>query len=213
MVRCRFKAHLSALIEQFPDELDGTEIVESGTTDYRFRIFLPKKTWAVVLASLSLEMDYDNFKSECHKFQPQDDGGYVSTLHRVWNVMYSMQSREYGPGIYDHPKKVVGGPSLFDSESGEIATDTEIGGILVSEPEMDEDVIVVLDQDTGEEVVIVWWPELYDSEEAAYATAVQEGDASLVPHPEFKKCTWGECRNSATRIFDHAYVDLDCEEI
>ena len=39
-----------------------------------------------------------------------------------------------------------------------------------------------------------------------------EGDANLVAHPECSRKPWGECRWSATKIFDHVYTEVDEDE-
>ena len=92
MIRARMKAHLSMLMTRFP-KLQGCEVHESAEADYRYRIFVPKKVWAEVMAGLALDCDYDNFKSEVKRYQGERGDAYESALHRVWSVMYGLQSR------------------------------------------------------------------------------------------------------------------------
>jgi hypothetical protein len=208
MIRARIQEHLEALIERF-EELADCKIKNSNNTDYRFRIFVPKETWAVVMAALTLEIEYGNFKSAVHATQPHEDGGYTKKLHDVWSVMYGLQTNNYGAGIYSRPK-YCGGNSQSDNANGSPATEADDGGTLSPEyegtqPESTEDVILVLNQETGSEVVIIWWPELFTTDEEAYATAITDGDAEIVANPEFSRHPWHECAYSHTPIFDAAY--------
>lgn len=89
-VRARDKAHLENLIKGFPKELAGTPVHSFKGTDYPFRIYLPKKTWAKIAELLSEEIDYTNFKNEagakCGEKSP-----YVHALHEVWWVMLGVE--------------------------------------------------------------------------------------------------------------------------
>lgn len=115
MVRARLREHLdnlqafaAAVADREDDPTDVemlrqvafADIRESSTTDYRCRIFIAKTAWAVVLSRLALDEDYDNFKSAVLARM----GGcpYEEALHRVWSVMYGIQERATGPGIYSH---------------------------------------------------------------------------------------------------------------
>ncbi len=91
MVRARVRQHLEALKEHFSELLAECEIKEFVGTDYAFRIFVEKPIWSHVLAGLSDELDYDNFKSEVARFQGQDGAAYEHSLHDVWSVMYRLQ--------------------------------------------------------------------------------------------------------------------------
>ncbi len=91
MVRARVRRHLEALKEKFLDLLGGCEIKEFTGTDYAFRIFVEKPVWSQVVAGLTEEVDYDNFKSEVARFQGRDGAAYERALHKVWSVMYGIQ--------------------------------------------------------------------------------------------------------------------------
>lgn len=88
MVRARSHKHLSSLMSRFPS-LEGCEIVETPLTDYRYRIVVPKSTWAEVAKELAAEIDYGNFKSRAHECS--GDSRYASALHDVWEVMEELQ--------------------------------------------------------------------------------------------------------------------------
>jgi hypothetical protein len=89
MVRARVKDHLESLIAAFPNELADAEIKAFPGTDYAYRIFVPKSVWSKVLAGLSDDLDYDNFKSAVAKHQGHN--AYEHALHQVWSVMYGTQ--------------------------------------------------------------------------------------------------------------------------
>ena len=91
MIRGRCRGHLEALQNRFPGVLADQEIFETATTDYRYRMFVPKQTWQQVLASLIEEMDYDNFKSRVADRQGRGGTGYEHALHDVWETMHGLQ--------------------------------------------------------------------------------------------------------------------------
>ena len=83
MVRARVRSHLESLKERFPGLLGECEILESATTDYAYRLFVPKSAWMQVLAGLAEETDYDNFKSEVAHHQGRGGPAYERSLHEV----------------------------------------------------------------------------------------------------------------------------------
>ena len=91
MVRARLRPHLEALKDRFPDLLGDCEVKESIKTDYAFRIFVNRAVWTQVMAGLSDELDYDNFKPKVARFQGRDGAAYEHALHEVWSVMYRLQ--------------------------------------------------------------------------------------------------------------------------
>jgi hypothetical protein len=91
MVRARVRAHLEALKDRFPDLLGQAEIQEFAGTDYAFRLFVGKPSWAKLLADLAEETDYDNFKSEVARFQGRAGAEYEHSLHEVWGIMRRLQ--------------------------------------------------------------------------------------------------------------------------
>lgn len=91
MVRARLRTHLEGLKDRFPNLLGECEIKEFVGTDYAYRLFVDKAVWTQVMAGLSDELDYDNFKSMVARFQGQDGADYEHALHDVWSVMYRLQ--------------------------------------------------------------------------------------------------------------------------
>ena len=91
MVRARVRGHLDALKGRFPELLGGCEVREFAGTDYAFRLFVAKSTWARALAALAEELDYDNFKSEVARHGGAG-AAYERSLHKVWSVMDKLQT-------------------------------------------------------------------------------------------------------------------------
>lgn len=198
MVRARVKAHLQALQKRFK-ELRPFPIYESANSDYRFRLFCPKGTWAHVMCDLALDLDYDNFKSEVKRFQGKKGAAYESALHRVWGVMYGVQTDEHGPGIYSRPSRVLSDYGINEMDPDMEGEPVPFDGGF---PDDEENVLVVLEQDTGQEVGVIWWPYLYDDESHAYAKGVEVGALRQVVHPEYKTCKWGAVKRSYPTVFD-----------
>jgi hypothetical protein len=90
-VRARVRGHLEQLKSTFPELLNETEILASDSTDYAYRMFVPKSFWTKVMAALTEEIDYDNFKSDVAKHQGRPGAGYKDALHDVWSVMHRLQ--------------------------------------------------------------------------------------------------------------------------
>ncbi len=62
--------------------------------DYRYLIIVPKDAWVQVIDELAGEQEGSNFKDEGARFQGPAGRGYISALHRVWEVMYRLQATE-----------------------------------------------------------------------------------------------------------------------
>lgn len=93
MVRARRKSHLARLQFRFP-KLAAAEIVKTESTDYRYRLVVPKADWTAALAELAEEQSWSNFKSEAARFQGQAGARYIHALHDVWSVMYRIQDAD-----------------------------------------------------------------------------------------------------------------------
>lgn len=89
MVRARSKKHLENLIARFP-ELKSCKMIETPHNDYRFRLFCEKAAWNKIMAALSEELDYDNFKDKVKHHL--GDKEYEQSLGEVWSTMYRFQA-------------------------------------------------------------------------------------------------------------------------
>lgn len=95
MLRARSRKHLENLKERFAETILGkAEILELPATDYRFRIILPKTAWAAIVSELAMEQTWSNFKDEAVRFAriKKDSGAYVSALHKIWGIMFAIQT-------------------------------------------------------------------------------------------------------------------------
>ena len=93
MIRARCEGHLLHLQKRFPG-ISSAEIMQLPERDYRYRIIVPKDAWVQVIDELAREQEWSNFKDEAARFQGPAGRGYVSALHRVWEVMYRFQATE-----------------------------------------------------------------------------------------------------------------------
>jgi hypothetical protein len=85
MVRARCYEHLESLCSAFT-VLHHVPILTSTKTDYPYRIVVHRDAWMDVAGKLALEVDYVNFKEECHKARPKDVA-YHEALMRVWALL------------------------------------------------------------------------------------------------------------------------------
>ena len=76
MVRSRLRSHLESLKNRFSEQLGSCEILETPSTDYRYRLFVSNQAWSVVMAELAMNTDYDNFKSEVARHQGHKGAAY-----------------------------------------------------------------------------------------------------------------------------------------
>lgn len=97
MVRARRREHLELLLQRFSAGLTVRPVIhEARSTDYRYRIFLPKAEWALILTAIGNDVDYDNFKDAAHEQLDATSAGraYTHALSEVWEVMYELQDNE-----------------------------------------------------------------------------------------------------------------------
>jgi hypothetical protein len=192
MIRARDLEHIEQLQARFP-ALKEYDIKESTRNDYRFRIIAPKAVWQEVMTALIEEQDYDNFKGAVDSAwgtTTPEQRRYHDLLMKVWSAAYGFQGDKYGPGIYS------------TSSTAEVPEDTSESPPLREEPGPSADVLVVLDQDNGNEVVVVWSPSCYAEPERAYADAIAAEVCDVVAHPEFRHMPWSEAKISGAPIFD-----------
>jgi hypothetical protein len=91
MVRARVRRHLELLQRDHP-ALRRYSIIESEPhRDYRWRISVPRATFARVVAAMVEKLTYPNFKSACAA-SPDLDPAYNTALHEVWSVFRRLQN-------------------------------------------------------------------------------------------------------------------------
>lgn len=94
-IRARDKADLEQLADLLPEAVPYAK----KYSDYPWRIRIPQKDWALALARMALEIDYDNFKDEVKRTQGSSRAG---TYGQVWSVMLQVdptyKKTSYGGG-------------------------------------------------------------------------------------------------------------------
>lgn len=94
MVRARLRDHLEALKARFPDLVGDCPVVASAGTDYAWRLFVDKGTWARVVSELADDIEYGNFKSAVASHQGAGGATYAHALSDVWEVMSDVQASD-----------------------------------------------------------------------------------------------------------------------
>jgi hypothetical protein len=90
MVRARLRRHLELLQRDHPS-LRRYPIVESEPgRDYKWRLIVPRTTFAKVMAAMIANVTYSNFKSACAA-SPDLHPHYNSALHDVWAGFRKLQ--------------------------------------------------------------------------------------------------------------------------
>lgn len=95
-VRARVRADLEQLKARYLPEMGP--VLESVSTDYRFRAVAPQAAVALAAGRLVADLDYDNFKNAVAERQGQ---ARADLYHEVWSVLLDMQRKP--PGL-QHPK-------------------------------------------------------------------------------------------------------------
>lgn len=86
-VRARVKQDLLSLKEHYLPSIGAIEV--SDTTDYRYRVRVPREAFAEALTEMALDIDYPNFKSSAARRQGR---GRARLYEDVWRRLYDLQS-------------------------------------------------------------------------------------------------------------------------
>jgi hypothetical protein len=93
MIRARSRDHLQNLKARFP-VIAEAEILTLAHRDYGWRLILPKKVWASIVADLVDEQQWSNFKNEVARHQRSAGSDYCHALHEIWQIMYEFQQKQ-----------------------------------------------------------------------------------------------------------------------
>lgn len=104
-VRARVRVDLEQLKARYLPELGP--VLESTTTDYRFRAVARQAAVAQAMVRLVADLDYDNFKNAVAQRQGQ---ARADLYHDVWSVLYELQRQPQGEV---HPKRDDGGQPVL----------------------------------------------------------------------------------------------------
>ena len=94
LIRARARADLERLCDRYgkqiegfaPDAIDGPD----RYADYRWRLWVKRDEWKAVVADLTDDIDYENFKNAVKKVDKDRAERYMS----VWSTMYRVQTDE-----------------------------------------------------------------------------------------------------------------------
>lgn len=103
LIRARVRDDLVNLDRQLPGV--SARITEEYPSDYAYRLRVSRKEWKRILAQLTDEVDYDNFKDAVKKKHGKDR---ANAYMGVWSVLHRLQEPRRWPG------KVTVTERLFD---------------------------------------------------------------------------------------------------
>jgi hypothetical protein len=86
-VRARVKQDLLSLKENYMPSIGAIE--ESDYTDYRYRVRVPRESFAEALKEMALDIDYPNFKNSVAR---RHGRGRARVYEDVWHRLYDLQS-------------------------------------------------------------------------------------------------------------------------
>lgn len=90
MVRARVRRHLELLQRDHPALRRFAIIQSEPHRDYRWRIIVPRATFARVVAAIVAGIGYHNFKAAAAA-SPDLEPAYIDALHEVWSVLRRLQ--------------------------------------------------------------------------------------------------------------------------
>lgn len=95
MIRSRSEQdmlNLIALLDGDDEAPTADDIVVKHDSDYRYRVTMPRSSWALALTLLAgpTELDYDNFKNAVARTNP----ARARLYHGAWDVYYDIQAGE-----------------------------------------------------------------------------------------------------------------------
>ena len=86
-VRARVKQDLQNLKERYLPAVGAIE--ETEYADYRFRVCVPRQSFAEALREIALDIDYPNFKNSVARRQGK---ARARAYEDVWQRLYGLQS-------------------------------------------------------------------------------------------------------------------------
>ncbi|GFK94679.1 hypothetical protein NNJEOMEG_02526 [Fundidesulfovibrio magnetotacticus] len=88
-VRARKIEHLERMMARHDVTAD---ILTFSESDYRYRIQIPRETFARILAEEALSLDYNSFKDAMAESEASAD--YLRVMFATWAAVHKMQSQE-----------------------------------------------------------------------------------------------------------------------
>ncbi len=88
-VRARVLQDLHNLFELESMKAYAGEVIETGHSDYRYRVYVTREDWVAAAAELAREIDYDNFKSQVAAMQGHER---ADRYLEVWSALAGLQA-------------------------------------------------------------------------------------------------------------------------
>ena len=129
-VRARVRDDLQNLRDRFLPELG--EIVESSTSDYRYRARVPSAALAEAMGRIALDIDYSNFKDTVALEQGPKR---AKLYHGVWNALLELQrDPAYRMPVKKKPDRPVRPKGIPHANTYGGVLINENGEVLLREP-------------------------------------------------------------------------------
>ena len=90
-VRARWRQDLENLKARVGAAAERWQILTTRKSDYTYRVYIDGADLMLVMAQLSQDVDYPNFKNEVAQHRDQDSKPY----HEVWDVMRKAAERSH----------------------------------------------------------------------------------------------------------------------
>jgi len=90
MVRGRVRSDVEALLPAIEPFGRNRQVIETSSSDYRYRIVVDTDEWLRVAEVLAAEVDYPNFKDRIAQCNP----ARARTYHRIWEIHYAELAAE-----------------------------------------------------------------------------------------------------------------------
>lgn len=89
LVRCRVREDAERLIDACNTR--SPEVIETPDADYPYRVIVSKREFAMLIADLITDTDYDNFKAE---ISCTDQGVARARLYgNVWGILHDAEAK------------------------------------------------------------------------------------------------------------------------
>ncbi len=92
MFRARSKKHLT-ILNRLPFFVTRPEIITTPDADYPFRIVVPQAMGCEIMSLITEEIDYSNFKKECHTTKAYPMRVLADVWDRMFNAYYGSRPK------------------------------------------------------------------------------------------------------------------------
>jgi len=90
VVRGRVRSDVEALLPAVEPFGRDRQVIETSSSDYRYRLVIDTDEWLRIAEVLAAEVDYANFKSRIARSNPTR----AKTYHRIWDIHFAELAAE-----------------------------------------------------------------------------------------------------------------------